>query len=102
MPKYRPLSKYPAIGRDIAVVLDEAVPAEEVKDCIGQSGSDMLKSVTLFDRYCGKGVGAGKKSLAFSITFHDMNRTLQDSEIDALMSDVMAALKRRFNATYRQ
>nr|VFJ90820.1 MAG: phenylalanyl-tRNA synthetase beta subunit [Candidatus Kentron sp. LFY] len=101
LPKYSPLSKFPAIRRDIAIIVDADVPARWVRDSIEQASAGALKEITLFDEYRAKGIPAGKKSLAFGLLFQDMSRTLQDVEIDERVTDIMATLQDRFDAIPR-
>nr|VFK24229.1 MAG: phenylalanyl-tRNA synthetase beta subunit [Candidatus Kentron sp. MB]VFK30605.1 MAG: phenylalanyl-tRNA synthetase beta subunit [Candidatus Kentron sp. MB]VFK75317.1 MAG: phenylalanyl-tRNA synthetase beta subunit [Candidatus Kentron sp. MB] len=98
---YFPLSKFPVIRRDIALILDAEVLAQSVQNFIGEIATDTLKKITLFDEYHGKGIGTGKKSLAFGLLFQDTSRTLQDAEIDALVSNIMTELQARFGAIPR-
>lgn len=93
IPQYQAISRFPTVRRDIAVVVDESISAEAVRDCVGQSASDMLKNLELFDVYRGKGIDSGKKSLALSLTFQATSRTLRDEEIDGFMSDVVESLR---------
>jgi phenylalanyl-tRNA synthetase beta chain len=93
IPQYQAISRFPTVRRDIAVVLDESISATAVRDCVGQSASDMLKNLELFDVYRGKGIDSGKKSLALSLTFQATSRTLRDEEIDDLMSRIVASLR---------
>jgi phenylalanyl-tRNA synthetase beta chain len=77
------LPRFPAVKADIALVVDEAVTAERVEQAIRSAGGKMLESVRLFDVYRGKGVPEGRKSLAFSLTYRDPQRTLTDEEVAA-------------------
>jgi phenylalanyl-tRNA synthetase beta chain len=101
VPAFAPLSRYPAIRRDVAVVLDESVTAQTVSDVIGQAASDVLKDLQLFDVYRGERVDSGKKSLAVALYLQAASRTLTDSEVDAVVGDVVAALESRLGARLR-
>jgi phenylalanyl-tRNA synthetase beta chain len=101
LPRFEPVARFPAIRRDLALVLEEAVPAEAVNACIGQAAADMLKNLELFDVYRGEGVDPGRKSLALALTLQAADRTLQDAEVDALIDRVVDALKRQLGATLR-
>ncbi|MBT8419424.1 MAG: phenylalanine--tRNA ligase subunit beta, partial [Gammaproteobacteria bacterium] len=101
LPEYIPLSKFPAVRRDIAVVVDTDVSSHAARDCIRQAATGVLKNITVFDEYRGEGIDSGKKSLAFGLVFQDVSRTLQDSEIDGLVAATMAVLKERLGATPR-
>nr|VFK44888.1 MAG: phenylalanyl-tRNA synthetase beta subunit [Candidatus Kentron sp. TC] len=99
--KYSPLSKFPAIRRDIAIIIDADISARSVWDSIEGAGAGALKEITLFDDYRARGIAPGKKSLAFGLLFQDAFRTLEDAEIDELVTNIMAALQDRFGAIQR-
>ena len=101
LPRFAPLSRFPAIRRDLAVVVDEAVPAEAVRVAIGQAAGDMLNDLELFDVYRGEGIEGGRKSLALSLTLQAADRTLLDAEVDAVVRGVLEALEREYKATLR-
>jgi phenylalanyl-tRNA synthetase beta chain len=101
LPRFEPVARFPAIRRDLALVLDEAVPAEAVLACIGQAAADMLKNLELFDVYRGEGVDPGRKSLALALTLQAVDRTLQDAEVDALIGRVVDAVNTQLGANLR-
>ena len=101
IPRFEPLSRYPAIRRDIAVVVDDAVPARKVVEVIGQAGSDVLKDLQLFDVYRGERIDSGKKSLAVGLFLQAESRTLTDAEVDAAVGDIVAALESGLDARLR-
>lgn len=101
LPRFAPLSRFPAIRRDLAVVVDEAVPAEAVRVAIGQAAGDMLNDLELFDVYRGEGIEGGRKSLALSLTLQAADRTLLDAEVDAVVRGVLEALEKEYKATLR-
>jgi phenylalanyl-tRNA synthetase beta chain len=78
---YEPISTFPAVVQDIAVVVDEEVPAGDVVAAVRQGGGDLLEQVSLFDLYRGEQVGEGKKSLALRLQFRAPDRTLTDEEV---------------------
>ena len=98
---YHPLPKYPAVSRDISVVCDEAVTVAQLQGCIEASGGKLLRQVRLFDIYRGKGIEEGKKSMAFSLTLRADDRTLTDSDSDAAVSAILAALEKNLGAKLR-
>lgn len=98
---YVPLPKYPAVSRDIAVVADEALTVAQLEACIAKAGGKLLREVRLFDIYRGKGIDAGKKSLAFSLTLRADDRTLTDADSDGVISAVLAALDAEYGAKLR-
>ncbi|WP_137221068.1 phenylalanine--tRNA ligase subunit beta [Shewanella sp. MEBiC00475] len=101
LPLAQAVSKFPANRRDIALVVDEAVSATDVMNLIRKVGENQLVGLNLFDVYQGKGVEAGKKSLAIALTLQDTTRTLEDKDITETMDSVVSALKTEFNASLR-
>lgn len=101
LPKYEALSRYPAVRRDIAVVLDEGITAKAVRKCVGQAGVDVLKNLELFDVYRGEGIDSGKKSLAIRLTFQAPTRTLNDEEIEAAETAIIQTLAQNLGAILR-
>ena len=100
-PVYTPLPKFPAVTRDIAVVCDEAVTVGALEDCIRKAARGLLKDVTLFDIYRGKGVGDGKKSVAFNLTLRADDRSLTGEEAESEVQHILAALASELGATLR-
>ncbi|MGI6722421.1 MAG: phenylalanine--tRNA ligase subunit beta [Anaerovoracaceae bacterium] len=99
---YTPLPKYPATSRDIALLIDEDVAVGDIEEAIRKSGGDLLESVELFDIYRGEQVEDGKKSVAFTLTYRDREKTLTDEEVVPVHEKVLGALKDEFNATLRE
>ena len=97
----KPLPKFPAVSRDIAVVADEAVGAGTMMDAIRAAAGKTLEDVKLFDIYRGDKLGKGVKSVAYSITLRAADRTLTEEEITATMDKVLKALKEKFDAELR-
>ncbi len=102
LPHYRELSKFPAIRRDIAIVVDEKVPAEAVRVCVAETAPDLIHELQLFDVYQGKGVDLGRKSLALGLTLQATSRTLTDEEADTTLDKVVKRLNNEFGATLRK
>jgi phenylalanyl-tRNA synthetase beta chain len=98
----QPIPRYPAAQRDLAIIVEANVSAADVADAIRASGGDLLRDVQLFDLYTGEGVPAGKKSLAWSLTYQSPERTLTDAEIEAAQQATVAALAKRFSAELRR
>ncbi len=99
VPAFSEISKFPAVKRDIAIVVDEKISARSILEvCRSMQAS---AKVELFDLYRGKGVEAGKKSLAFSITIQDTQKTLLDAEVDVMISQLIEALEKRFDSKLR-
>jgi phenylalanyl-tRNA synthetase beta chain len=99
--KLEPLPLYPPGNRDLALVFDEGVRHAEILRAIRSAGGGLLEEVRLFDVYVGKQVGAGKRSLAFSLTYRAPDRTLTDEEIDAAHAKIVETLRERFHAELR-
>lgn len=99
--EFKPLPKYPALLRDIAIVVDERVSSEEVRDIIIGTDSHILKEARLFDVYRGKPIPTGEKSLAYSLTYRADDRTLTDKEIDQVHSDIIERLRKKIGARLR-
>ena len=95
------ISKFPANRRDLALVVADSVPAGDIIEACKQAGGEKLTHVNLFDVYQGIGVASGHKSLAISLTIQDNERTLEDDEINAVISAVLNEVKQRFNAELR-
>ena len=99
---YTPLPKYPAMQRDIALVVDEAVTVSEIEDVIRANGGELLESVKLFDIYRGVQVGPGKKSLAFNLVYRDPDKTLTEEEVTPVHENVLNILRETMNAVLRE
>jgi len=101
VPKARPLSKYPSVRRDLAFVVAENVPWAALRDSAKAAAGASLRDLVLFDRYVGRGVETGFKSLAMGLILQDESRTLTDRDVDAVVADVVAALQRDHGAVIR-
>ncbi len=95
------LSKYPAVKRDLALLLDKKVQFAEIEKIAYDTEKKLLKSVELFDVYEGKNLEAGKKSYAVSFTLQDENATLNDKQIDKIMQKLIANLQNKLDAKLR-
>lgn len=102
VPAFVPLSRYPAVRRDLAVVVDEAVTAQAVHDCVSAAAGTLLQGFHLFDVYRGKAVDSGRKSLALGLILQDSSRTLTEQEIDAAVARVVADLAQHLGASLRE
>lgn len=98
---YEPLPRFPAVERDLAVVVEENLPAAAVEEVIREAGGDQLKGCTLFDVYRGAPVPAGYKSLAYSLVYQLPDRTLTDAEVNAAQERIQRALEERLGARLR-
>jgi phenylalanyl-tRNA synthetase beta chain len=102
IPSFAPLSKFPAIRRDIAVVVDQPVPAARVLDVIAGRDIPQLRDVILFDVYAGVGIPEGRKSLALGLILQDLSRTLNDRKVESIVSGIVAGLARELGASLRE
>jgi len=98
---YRPLPKYPAIERDIAIVVDEDILVGDLKKTILENGQGLIEKVELFDVYTGAQVPQGKKSVAFSMVFRSYDRTLVDDEVNEIQQNIIKALEEKYDARLR-
>lgn len=101
VPAARPLSRFPEIRRDIAVIVDQPVSAAAVANCIQNAAGAVLTNLKLFDVYQGKGIDPNRKSLALGLTFQHPSRTLTDDEISHSIDTIVAALARELGASLR-
>ncbi len=101
LPRARALSRFPSVRRDLAVVVAESVPWAAVRATVEAAAGPLLRQVTLFDRYVGKGIETGCKSLAMALILQDESRTLTDRDVDAVVTAVVAALGERHGAVIR-
>jgi phenylalanyl-tRNA synthetase beta chain len=97
-----PLPRFPAVNRDLGVVVDGDVPAGELLRTIKGAGGELLESATAFDEYRGSQVSDGRKSVAFALTFRSPERTLTDAEVDGRLEAIRAALRREHAAAFRE
>ena len=92
-PRYRTIPPFPAVERDLALVVPDAVLAADVEAAIRAQGGSLLQGVGLFDLYRGKGVPEGHRSLAYRLRFLSAERTLTDEEVDRALSAIVRHLK---------
>ncbi|MBS9335374.1 phenylalanine--tRNA ligase subunit beta [Fructobacillus sp. M1-10] len=98
---YQPISRYPQITRDLAILVDDDLSNQDVLDLIQKTSGKYLKDVTFFDLYTGKGTPEGKKSLAYQLTYQDQNDTLVEEKVTKDFSKVTEALATQFGAEIR-
>ncbi len=99
--RFRPIPEFPPIYEDIALIVDEAIPAAHVEALIRQAGGPMVTEVRLFDLYRGEQIGAGKKSLAYHLTYQASDRTLTDPEAAAIRNRIVKRLEQELGARLR-
>jgi len=98
---YRAVPAYPATTRDLAVVVDEVVLWADMEQCIRHDAPDLLESVALFDVYRGDPVPAGRKSVAFSLTFRRRDRTITAEEAEEARAAILSRLQSQLGAELR-
>ncbi len=101
LPRAQPVPRFPSVRRDIAVDLPEEISWSQIERTVRDSLGDRLKELQLFDRYSGKGVEAGRKSLAMGLILQDASRTLTDDDADRCVREAIAALERTCKAKLR-
>ena len=101
VPSFMPLSKFPAIRRDLALVVSGTITAGEIKRCLNDVRSDILKEIQVFDVYSGEGVEQGQKSIAVAFHMQHRERTLTDDEVNALILTITTQLEQEVFATIR-
>ncbi len=99
--QYKPLPKYPAVVRDLALLADESVLAADVEEIIKKTAKNLFAGLSLFDVYQGKQVPAGKKSMAYSLTLQSEEKTLTDEDTNQTVAEILNALKKKLNIELR-
>ncbi|MBQ9664402.1 MAG: phenylalanine--tRNA ligase subunit beta [Oscillospiraceae bacterium] len=100
-PVFKPLPRFPAVTRDIAVICDLRIPVGEMQDVIRKAGGEYLTDCRVFDVYTGHHIVEGKKSVAFSLTMRAEDQTLTDEHAEAIVQSVLAALREKYGAEMR-
>ena len=101
IPRFKPLSKYPSVRRDIALIVKEEIAISQIIDCINSCAEPTLQDIVVFDIYRGKGVEEGSKSVALSLIIQDFLQTLTDSKIDAILRILLETLTTKISAKLR-
>jgi len=102
IPRAQPLPRFPAVERDLAVVVEDHVAAGALLAIIKEVGGDFLAQARAFDEYHGPQVPEGHKSVAFTLTFRSPERTLTDAEVDKVMTEIKLGLQKRHKARFRE
>ena len=101
IPVFAEISKYPAIRRDIAVIVDEALAVQTLLDRVREAAGTLLQDLTVLSVYRGRQFEKGKKSIALGLQLQDTSRTLTDNEADAVVAQVVQQLGHKLHATIR-
>ncbi len=100
--KYKEISKYPSVNKDLALVVDKNITSKEIEMNIKKAGGSLLTNIKVFDVYEGTGIPEGKKSVAYALTFEKSDRTLTDEEINNAMDKIIELVEKKMNATLRK
>ena len=102
LPRYQEISKFPESRRDLAIIVDENVPFDSIRQLAKKQAGEFIKEITLFDVYQGQGIETGRKSLAVGLTWQHPSRTLNDEEINNAIDSVVSALASELSASLRE
>ncbi|MDQ7015211.1 MAG: phenylalanine--tRNA ligase subunit beta, partial [Gammaproteobacteria bacterium] len=102
LPKFAPLSRFPSIRRDLALVVDESVSMAQVSACVHEVAPSYLIELCLFDLYRGKGIETGRKSLALGLILQELSRTLKEDDVEESVAKILAHLQENLGATLRE
>ena len=100
--KYKEISKFPNIKKDVAFVVDKNIISKDIEKVIKNAGGSLLIDIEIFDVYTGSNVADDKKSIAYSLTFNDSKKTLTDEEVNNLMEKVIENVSKKFSAEIRK
>ena len=99
--KYKAIPKFPAVTRDIALLVDDELLAAEIEETIRKAGGNLVENIELFDIYKGKQIPEGKKSMAYAICYRDENKTLTDKEVNKVHDKILRSLEFKLGAILR-
>ncbi len=100
-PKFREISKYPIVERDLALLVNEEITADDIIEEIEKIEPKLIQNIYVFDVYKGKNIPEGKKSIAIKIIFQDKNKTLKDDKVNKLIDKIVKILKEKYDITLR-
>jgi len=99
---FTPISKFPAVRRDIAVIVSSDIPVRDLEQAAREAAGETLRDAVIFDVYAGKNIETGSKSVALGLILQETSRTLTETDVDEIMHAVIDRLSRDFNATIRE
>ena len=102
LPKFKMLSRFPAVRRDLSLTMPEAVCAAAVRECVEQAGVNELENLELFDVYIGEGIDSGMKSISLALTFQSRSRTLGDTEVNTALCVILDSLSQKLGVSLRE
>ena len=100
--KYKEISKFPSIKKDVAFIVDESIESANIEKQIKKSAGNLLESIEVFDVYTGEHIEEGKKSIAYSLTFSDSKKTLTDDEVTGIFNKVISDVEKTLGAFLRK
>jgi phenylalanyl-tRNA synthetase beta chain len=98
---YQPISRHQELTRDLALIVDQNIPAHNIQQAIIQHGGELLRCVTLFDVYTGEPIPPGKKNLTYALIYQAQDRTLTDAEANTIQERIIRGLNEQFGVTLR-
>jgi len=101
VPVFKEVSRFPSIRRDVAIVVDESVSIDQLRESVRSEAAGLMRDLKVFDIYRGKGIEPGTKSVALGLILQETSRTLTDADADSVVAAVVARLKNDHNATIR-
>src|SRR5690606_18449972 len=102
LPVLAPISKFPSIRRDLAIIVEENVPSKAILDLVREAAGEVLQEAGIFDVYRGTAVDSGRISVALSLILQASSRTLVDHDVDAVMHRVASRLQESLGAQLRE
>jgi len=99
---FKPLNKFPAVKRDISIIIDQSVESTYIVSLAKQKGRNLVESVDIFDVYQGKGIDSGEKALAIRISYRSDKRTLTDKEVNRVHDEIIKELRRKTGGRLRE
>lgn len=100
--KYKEISKFPNVKKDVAFVMDKNKTSKEIETVIKKAGGSLLTNIEVFDVYTGENVGENEKSIAYSLTFNDSKKTLTDEEINGIFEKIITTVENKCGVTLRK
>jgi len=100
--KYKEISKFPNINKDLAFIVDNNVTSKEIEIVIKKAGGKLLTNIKVFDVYTGENVGENKKSIAYALTFNDPTKTLTEEEVTVVFNNIIETVEKKCNAVLRK
>ena len=99
--KYKESSKYPEIKKDVAFVVNKDILSKDIVECIKKAGGRLLNNIDVFDVYMGENISINEKSIAYTLTFKDESRTLNDEEVNIIFRNIIDKVTEKFKAQIR-